>query len=501
VARLRDNIVANYAGQAWMVLMGLAFVPWYLRLLGPEAFGLVGFMLSLQALSQLFDLGISAAVNRELARRAHAAGDARDVRDLVRTCEALVWPIALAIGLALWIASPAIAGRWLQPGALGAATTQSAVALMAVAVAALWPTSFYSGALYGLERQGLLNAVNAVFATLRFAGVLVVLQLLGPGVEVFIGWHALVGAAQSLTLALLAWRALPAGAPAHVRWPVLRGTKRFAGGMFAIGALSLVLSQLDRLALSTLRPLAELGYYSLAASLAAGLGRLVLPMFNALYPRFSRLVATGERADLVRLYHLSNQWLVAVVAAVAAMLIAFGQDVVWLWTGDAAVAAQVAVPLALMVLGSAFNGMINLPYALQLANGATRLTLAANAIAFVFAVPLGWLAIARYGMTGAASIWLAINAGYFLVTAPLAHRRWLAGESRAWYLHDLLPPVLAASAVVATARALVPPLPRDAGGLAMLAGVSFAVLLASTLATPAGRAALRRRRAALDSAA
>jgi O-antigen/teichoic acid export membrane protein len=476
-----------------MVLMGLAFVPWYLRLLGPEAFGLVGFMLSLQALSQLFDLGISAAVNRELARRAHAATDTRGARDLVRTFEVLVWPIAVGLGLALWLASPAIAGRWLQPGALGAATTQHAVALMGIAVAALWPTAFYSGALYGLERQGTLNAVNAGFATLRFAGVLAVMQVLGADITVFIGWHALVGAAQSATLAWLAWRALPAGAPARVHWPVLRGTKRFAGGMFAIGALALTLAQLDRLALSTLRPLAELGYYSLAMSLTAGLGRLVLPMFNALYPRFSRLVAAGDRPALVDLYHLSNQWLAMVVAAVAAVLIAFGRDVVWLWTGDAAVAAQVALPLALLVAGSALNGMINLPYALQLANGATRLTLVTNAVAFVLAVPLGWLAVGRYGMTGAASIWLAVNAGYFLVTAPLAHRRWLAGEAGAWYLRDLLPPVLAATLAVGTARALVPPLPRDAGGLATLVVVSLAVLLASALATPAGRAALRRR--------
>ena len=45
--------------------------------------------------------------------------------------------------------------------------------------------------------------------------------------------------------------------------------------MFAISVLALGLSQFDKLALSALRPLEELGYYGLAVSISAGLGRLV----------------------------------------------------------------------------------------------------------------------------------------------------------------------------------------------------------------------------------
>ena len=39
---LRNNLVANYLGHGWTALMGIAFIPWYIKLLGIEAYGLIG---------------------------------------------------------------------------------------------------------------------------------------------------------------------------------------------------------------------------------------------------------------------------------------------------------------------------------------------------------------------------------------------------------------------------------------------------------------------------
>ena len=52
---LKKNVIANYLGQAWAALMGLVFVPVYIRYLGVEAWGLVGFMSMLQGWFTLLD--------------------------------------------------------------------------------------------------------------------------------------------------------------------------------------------------------------------------------------------------------------------------------------------------------------------------------------------------------------------------------------------------------------------------------------------------------------
>lgn len=485
MSRLRHNILANYAGQAWMILMGLAFVPLYVRVLGIEAFGLISFMLSLQALSQLFDLGTGGAINRELARRKDLPDSGQASRDLTRSFELLIWPTAAAIALALWLASPLIAGRWLQPDQLSLAETTQAIALMAIAVAAFWSTAFYSSALSGLEQQVGLNLANVLFATLRSVGVIPVILHVSATASAYIAWHALVGMLHTACLMGMLWRKLPLGSrPAAFQWSALRSTWRFAGGLFAISVLSLGLSHLDRVALSTLRPLEELGYYGLAISATAGLGRLVLPMFNALYPRFSRLVASGQLDQVVSLYHQSSQLLAVVVASAAAVVVLFAHDILYLWTGDHQLASRAATPLAILAVGTAINGVLNVPYALQLAHGWTRLTIAANSLLLLLAIPYCAWAIPQHGIYGAAGLWLAVNLCLLIFALPIMHRRLLRGELSNWYFRDLLPPTLIAIIVASAIRAIMPELSRTPTGAGMLIVACMLTFFASAMVSP-----------------
>ena len=466
--------------------MGVVFIPMYVQMLGMEAFGLVGLMLSIQALSMLFDLGMGGVLNRELARRVHDARSAHTLGDLVRTFEWLVWPIALIIVVLVWLASAPLADHWLHPDHLTRATTAQAIAIMGLAVALQWPSSFYANGLSGLERQPVLNLINAGFATLRGAGVLAVMYWVSPTISAFMWWYALVGAAQSLLSAVALWRLLPAGTKhcAQFHLKEIRAAGRFAGGLIAIMALSIAVMQLDRIVLSAMRPLVELGYFSLAMSVAAGMGRMIQPMFNALYPRYSRLVSLGQQAALTDLYHLSNQCLGVVVAAIAAVLMVFSRDVLYLWTADATMAAKLALPLTILVAGTALNGLMNLPYALQLANGWTRLTVGANLIALILGIPFCIWAVRHYGIVGAACLWFAINLGFVAIAVPLMHRRLMRGEMRSWYLQDMLPPAIAAAAVALSASWLLPTLSRNLQGFFFLTAVSAMALLAAALSAP-----------------
>lgn len=490
---LRTNILANYAGQIWMALMGVVFIPLYIRMLGMEAFGLVGLMLSIQTLSMLFDLGMGGVLNRELARRVHDATTVHTIGDLVRTFEWLVWPIALMIVVLVWLASP-LADHWLHPDHLTRSATAQAIAIMGLAVALQWPSSFYANGLSGLERQPLLNLINAGFATLRGAGVLAVLYWISPTINAFMWWYAAMGACQSLVSAVALRRLLPShpDQPARFRASELQAAGRFAGGLVAIMTLSVMLTQLDRIVVSAMLPLVELGYFSLAMSVAAGMGRMIQPLFNALYPRYSRLVSLGQQESLTHLYHLSNQCLAVVVAAVAAVLMVFSRDVLYLWTGDAAIATRLAMPLMILVGGTALNGMMNLPYALQLAHGWTRLTAGSNLVALIAGVPFCIWAVGQHGILGAACLWFVVNLGFVAVGIPLMHRRLLRGEMTRWYVGDMLPPAIAAAVVALVAGWLLPASSRSLHDVLLLAVVSVTVLSAAAMASPLVRELLQQ---------
>ncbi len=471
MSQLGRNVVANFGGQFWSALMGVVFIPLYIRLLGLESFGLVGFFLTLQAMAVVLDFGLAGTVNRELARR--GASNEAAVRNLIRTLEWIYWPLGLLIGVLVWAGAGLLAEHWLRPVSLQAREVEVAIWLMGATIAAQWPSGFYAAGLNGLQRQVLSNGLLAAFGTLRGAGVLLPLATVAPTVEVFFIWQAACALLQSLTLALALWRSLPSAAatPARFSGAELAAVGAFTAGLTGIGALSFLLVQADKIVLSRLLPLDGFGVYVLAASVAAALSRLVQPWFNALYPRFAQLCATGDDAALRAAYHWGSQWLAVTLLPVAAVTAVFSEELLWLWTRDSALAGAAAPLLSLLVIGSALNGLMNLPYAMQLAHGWTALALWSNVLAVSLALPAIWWLATHFGAIGAASVWVAINVGYVLLVLPVMHRRILTGALGQWYLKDVGPPAAASAAAAVVMRTIAPPA-QDGWALAgLLVGV------------------------------
>src|SRR5512143_2314514 len=146
--------------------MSIIFIPLYIKFLGIEAYGLIGFFAMMQGTLQVLDLGLSQTMNREMARYTVLPDKAAEARDLVRTLEMGYWVIGIIIGVTVVVASPFIAKYWIKAGSLSTNTIQQAVAIMGLVVALQWPISLYGGGLLGLQRQILFNMVKIGISTL-----------------------------------------------------------------------------------------------------------------------------------------------------------------------------------------------------------------------------------------------------------------------------------------------------------------------------------------------
>jgi O-antigen/teichoic acid export membrane protein len=94
---LKHNLIANYLGQGWVAIMGLAFIPFYIKYLGIESYGLIGFFALLQAWLSLLDIGMTPTLEREMARLTGLAHSAQLIRDLLRSIEVIAFAIAILI--------------------------------------------------------------------------------------------------------------------------------------------------------------------------------------------------------------------------------------------------------------------------------------------------------------------------------------------------------------------------------------------------------------------
>jgi O-antigen/teichoic acid export membrane protein len=68
MSSIKKNFTANFIGKLWTIAMSFVFLPYYIKLIGFEAYGLVGIYTALLALSNIFDLGLGSSMTREMAR-------------------------------------------------------------------------------------------------------------------------------------------------------------------------------------------------------------------------------------------------------------------------------------------------------------------------------------------------------------------------------------------------------------------------------------------------
>jgi O-antigen/teichoic acid export membrane protein len=470
--------------------MQLAFIPLYIKFLGVAGFGLIGFYATLQAALQVLDFGISPTMNRELARYSALPEKASEARDFVRTLEMGYWAIGLAIGGAIFAAAPLIAEYWIKSDAISAIVIEQVVRLMAGVAALQWPLSFYQGGLMGLQRQTLLNSIKIPISTASNGGAALLLWLVSPTVTTFFAWQAVASALQVALLAIFLWRSLPTSerAPRFNQY-LLRNIWRFAAGMSGITLSALILTQLDKVILSKLLSLEMFGYYTLAGVVSTGLsGLLIGPIFSALFPRFSALVAVGDRETLKGLYHRGTQLMATLILPVAAMLALFSEDILSLWTGNANAVLYASPIVSLLVIGTALNGLMNLPYALQLAHGWTSIGLYITSFLIITLVPAMIFMTKIYGVVGAASVWVVLNSLYMLVGVPLTHRRLLKGEMWRWFFEDVCQSLAAALLVVGVGRWLIVSPMQPIVAFASLSTVLFCSIAAAALAAPQIRA-------------
>lgn len=484
-------IITNYGGQLITLTLALIFVPAYIRILGVEAYGLIGFYITLNGAAAIFDLGISATINRELARAVVERRPAEQVRDLVRTLEICYWAIGIAIGGIICLFAPQIARYWLKSGSVPLATVTTVVRMMGVILALQWPLTFYQGGLIGLQRQVTVNAIQVAAALFRYAGVLLVL-IIAPNITAFFAWQILTSAVQVVIIRSLTWILLPcAPVPAGFRIAALRQVAGFTGGMAATTFVTFLLSQSDKILLSKVLPLREFGYYMLALSLNNAFRMLGPPIASAMFPRFSALAAERDSRKIMDLFRTASQLVSVVVIPTSLVGAVFATQIIGLWIGDPNVTDQVAPIARVLIIGSALNNLMGLPYDLTIAFGWTRLGLYQNAISLVIIVPLLIALTARFGALGAGFTWCILNLGYFLIVPRIVFSRLLPGALRQWYKADIGVPLVVSFVAVVAGRLLLPHSSTHTQTLLTLTVASGMTLAGSIMATKLGRSWIR----------
>jgi len=455
---LRRNILSNFVGQGWSFLIGMVAVPFYIRFLGVEGYGLVGFYGALRAIFNSFlDFGLSMTINREVAR--YSASDARigQTRDLVRTMEIAYWLIGLLLGIIVYLGAPVISKYWIKSETIPVSTIENVIVIMGLITFIQWPLTLYQGGLIGLQKIVLLNQINVVMATLRGVGGVLAVWLFPQPIIAFFLWQVILSSIQlGITTYSLWYHLPPANQVPRFQKSIVIEIWRFALGMSGTSLFSFFLTQADKVILSKILTLEQFGYYSLAVTLNEQLQMVSPQITQPLFPRFSALVSTNDKNTLRDLYHKASQLVSVVILPIAGTAAFFSRELIYLWTQDKQIADIVAPIATLLFAGTALINLIDIPYSLTIAFGWVKFTFLRSLILSILIVPLMIVMSLRYAGVGAALTWALINLGQLIVLPFVIHQRILEGDLSRWYTHDIGIPLFFTIIMLSIARWFIP---------------------------------------------
>lgn len=433
---LKRNVLANFAGGIWTAFLTLLVTPIQIHLLGIEAYGVIGFIATLQIVVGVLDLGLSSTLTREVAAD-HSSGWAAS-QVLLRTATTVYWSFSALIGVVLVLGSGVVARSWFNPGTLGFDTLTQAVEAAGLYLALRWPVALYTGILAGAQRMDALNAIKIVSISVRLLGGIVAI-LIWRELIAFLAWTVVSAVVELILYFVAAHRVMP-----NLGWrpgfsvAALSSVAGFSSELGLLSILAIGLSQLDRLMISKMLPLEEFGFYSLAYTAAMGISLVISALSGALMPSFASAHSADARGALIARYQSANELMLFATGLVLFALAFFGRPLLALWVSPVA-AAHAWFPLTVLACGFWLSAAVSNPYtvciASRRAHGPLLITIATGALY----VPAMYWAIRRWGIDGAAFAWTLLNVSYVATYIPFVHRSLLRIPVLPWFSRLLLP--------------------------------------------------------------
>jgi O-antigen/teichoic acid export membrane protein len=474
--RLVANVLAGAGGRVAAIATALALATVLVRVLGLSAYGTWSFFFVLIGYNGQFDLGLSVAVERAVARAA-AQGDRIRIPSLLNA--GLAMSLALSILLQIAVAMPGLES-WLarlgDPGVVRACLRVLPACLLCSNAAAV------AGAgLTGLQRTTTVAGQRAVMGGIT---ALVVIALAIAGVR-RLDVLLVAYAAGLLATAVVSWRAVRRVVPelrlgpGRLEGGAVRELARVGGTLQLTHLVAQAGDQGLRLVLGSTFGPAAIGIYDLASRAAVAPRSLMASLLVALVPFAAAREGAHGTPALSDALRRSTRYATLLIAAGTLAGLSVGGPFMTLWLGASAGGAEDARRiLERLLVALALQSMTSPMVALARAAGRPG----AEAIATALAQPLGLAAAAH-----AAGLVDAVTA-YAAVTTAAAMVLWWWLKARLG-LDGLAARDVVALAIATGGAALAAAAARAAAdALAIGPLATLAVVPAVTVITPAALA-------------
>lgn len=403
--------------------LGLVTIPYLIRVIGLESFGILTLIWSMIGYFSVFDFGIGRALTQQVS--AHRSDElVSQIPALVKTGLLLMLFTGTLGGIILAIAAHRLGYHWLNVSAGLRDVTARSLLIASIGIPLTTITSGLKGVLEGYEDFRVSSILRLLLGVLNFGGPALTALVLGPSLALMVVSlvvaRLLIAVAHVVAvdgrISVLTIARVPSSSLERTM-----GMLKFGAWMSASNVISPLMVTADRFIISFLLGASVVAYYTVPFDVILRLLIIPAALTGALFPRFAYLFRRDQGA--VRALYRKSHYSILLVMAAICLTIAVGSY--WglsLWVGHA-FAEKSWMIASVLAVGLLFNSLAQVPYATIQAAGDVRTTSLVHLGEFVAYVPLLLLTVRWFGLFGAAIAWvLRVTADYVLLTI-FARRR------------------------------------------------------------------------------
>ena len=399
---LAKNTLLNFISQAVPLLVGVVTIPFIVRGLGTDRFGLLSLAWVILGYFAIFDLGLGRATTKFVAE-ALGKGEEKEVPCIVWTAVTVQAVLGIVGALALAGITPLLVERILNipPDLVGEA--KATFYLLALSVPVVLVSGSFRGVLEASQRFDLVNAVKIPTSALTFllplAGLWLGLKL--PGIVALI-LSARVGAL--ITFIIMNFRITPKLREYSGSLSLFPRLFAFGGWVTVSSIVSPILEYLDRFLIGSLLSIGAVAYYSAPYEAVTRLRIIPASLVMTLFPAFSALEGIKDRQRLGILFARSVKYVLLTLGPVVLAITLFAKEALQIWLG-AEFAAKSTLVLQIFALGVLINSLAHTPFALLQGVGRPDLPAKFHLLELPIYIGTAWLFVSNWGIAGAAAAW------------------------------------------------------------------------------------------------
>jgi len=345
---LARNTLLNFIGQILPLLVGIVTMPFVIRGLGTDHFGLLSLAWVVLGYFAIFDMGLGRATTKFVAE-ALGKGEEKEIPSLVWTSVTIQAIMGIAGGLVLAGVTPFLVERILNIPLELIDEARTTFHLLALSVPIVLVSGSFQGVLEASQRFDLVNAVKIPTSSLTYFLPLVglFLEFKLPGIVALI-LLARLGAL--VALVILNFRLYPELKRYSNSFKLFPRLFSFGGWVMVSSIVGPILVYLDRFLIGSLLSMSAVAYYSAPYEVMNRLWIIPGSLVMTIFPAFSSL-GTTRKEDLQRIYIRAIKYLLLIAWPIVLVLIVFAGNILQIWLG-AEFAQQDTLVFQILLLGS-----------------------------------------------------------------------------------------------------------------------------------------------------